>query len=370
MPIIDVCMRVMEHIGPSDFWRSFATLLTAKQAVGREAALVLVRRTLARFDEYGFSEENVQLILQCAADDVPELRTHAHAICGVWLSRDAGWTEAVVRDVLPNSAAQVLQAARSGLAVARLPPPMRRPKKEAMDEGEDLATMFQRPPAVKPVKEQLDVSSMAAALRREGDEWEKRAAAFERLIAIGLGSAKPGDSAKPDPFLQYFSGLRNAITDCLTDARSALTKRACLGLVALAQGLGPRLDPCVGWVFAALFPRLTSGVKVIAQCAELCIVNMTRLVPGKHTKQALLDALNMKAPAVRAGAVRALLMARDHWPRALLTDVEETFARHADDNSEEVRSLIAGRDTRIPRTPLEGTRRIPLGQGRWRGRLR
>jgi hypothetical protein len=122
-------------------------------------------------------------------------------------------------------------------------------------------------------------ATLQTTLAGRNTDWEKLVEDFEVLVAHACGSHRP------DAFASDLRKVRDVLTNCLTDTRSALQKQACLCLIALSEALKNEPDLCSDWLIPPLFARTNNGTGIISTSSGLAGLKYVSNACGQKTRK-------------------------------------------------------------------------------------
>jgi CLIP-associating protein 1/2 len=146
-------------------------------------------------------------------------------------------------------------------------------------------------------------------------DWERRVRGLLRLEGLVLGGAAAERGAA---FAAALLPLRAALAGEMAERRSAVSRQACHAAGALADALGPLLEPLAAALLAAAFRAQAMGIHVVAEAADAAARALVRGCPSGRLLAPLATAAAARAsaPRLRAAAAAYLAIALGEWEQA------------------------------------------------------
>lgn len=328
----EIAQLLIEEITPEVFWQKSAESFDKTEYYKLKGSyIVLYKYTLERYPEANLSS-CYDAVFKLIQDQVEPIKIIAREIVLMLNETDPKLVNNKIKKIFPNEMEQIL--VEMGL---------KEPSKPLLnsdiviqqftqDEIElSLLNEFDDPfPEIEPNSTLLQFNKLLPQLNRKAD-WEVRVKAIKKLIAHARGT--DNQSA----FAREIRTIQDGYIECLTDARSAVSKCACLSLSALAQCLTRHMDACSEFLFSPLLQRTSHGTAVIAISAELSIIKFVSFVYGKKTKRQLEFHSESKANSARVTICKAIQVALVKWPSELTEGFDEIIDKLKHDPSDKVR---------------------------------
>lgn len=175
---------------------------------------------------------------------------------------------------------------------------------ESFDDCEPV-----RPDSERALQEEC--RKIAATVGNAECDWERRAAGLRRVRSLLNG----GCAERFDSFAGLVRTLlRDPMTVSLMDLRSSVLRDGCMTLAHLARELGDRLEPLATHCVAILMRATYASVRVMAEAARLCILQVLRCLRSPKLMQCVCDTyLSGKSSQQRAFCVTCLYRVLTVW---------------------------------------------------------
>lgn len=207
--------------------------------------------------------------------------------------------------------------------------------------AEMIRSEFQMPlNEIEPNVGKCSFKDLSHKLARQND-WEDRARYLEVIVGYAKGSQNKLQFAKD------LSIIQDGIKCCIEENRSALMKRACLCVAAIANALGSNIDNCSNWLLPATLLRAGNDKDVISIPGELAstaiVINAGsgKSPVAKNVKSVLKEMSNHKNEKVRSASANCITIAIDSWPQNLSEELLNVIEAMKSDSSEKVRYIAS-----------------------------
>ena len=181
-------------------------------------------------------------------------------------------------------------------------------------------------------------------IRELNNNWEDRALQLENLVGYARGTQNKAQ------FARNLNVLKDGFESCVNDSRSALSKRACICISAIAEALENKMDPCYEWLLPLVVIR--AGKDTFTLPAELAATSIIKTVGFfmsksvgptslKTTRRSLEELSKHKNEKVRVVAVKCITIAFDYWSKEASKGLEKILEEKTHDKSEKVRSIAS-----------------------------
>ena len=324
------------------FWENYSpNLLPSKQNTFplRESLLTLFSFSVENSPEFACFNYAPN-IAKNLPETNKEIRNLAMEIIASLYERDKTKTINILKEALPTNYGEYLTKL-SGESTTKTIETFASIANEQQLTNEEIDEQtireFNDPfPEIAPNKKEFKPDDLRKIMTR-ATEWEVRVSAVKQCVAFARGAK---DKKK---FSSNFVLLSSEFSDCLNDARSALSKPSCLALAAIAKSIGPSFDQNTG-IISPLFGRLNHSARIIAFSSELAITSFVEFVWGRNISNLLTNSVKAASDRTRLVSAKCLEIALRKWPSNLTKDFRNILESIAKDKSEEVRSYIASID--------------------------
>lgn len=176
--------------------------------------------------------------------------------------------------------------------------------------------------------------------RDANNDWEIRAAQLESIVGYARGSQNKAQ------FARNLNILKDGFESCVNDFRSALSKRACICISAIAEALENKIDLCCDWLLPLVVNRVGKDTFTIpAELAAISIIKNvskgTNSTSFKSTRRQLEELVKHKNEKVRVVAVKCITVAIEYWNKEASKGLEKILEEKSRDQSEKVRSIAS-----------------------------
>ena len=351
-PMRDAALALAEKLisilTPDVFWEAMSDSLTSKSLFIRESALILINRTLAMDSEFKIGKMRSH-IFSFLVDQSPELRQQSLLIVTTLHKKSPEKVEAALKKRFSTRANDIIAKLGGNTGQKGLKKPKEtfasissQPQLSDAEMEAQLVSDFDNPcPDIKANNNPCPFGQLEKMLKRSTD-WQDRMQGLEILVAHCRGCQKP------ELFARDLRSIQDQFVDCLTDARSALCKFACLCLVAVANKLKNSLDQCSDWIIPPLLGKTNHGTAVIALSSGLAVMRYVSAVSGKRIRQILLDFADNGSVDVRVTVVKSMIIAQDKWPPGMSHEFADVLYAKQKDPSEKVRAIVGSLEKTTP----------------------
>ena len=345
---LSLAEKLIDILKPEVFWDVMSDCFASKSVAVKESALVLLHATLENNGNFKLGKM-VQPVFSFLVDPSPELRQQSLLIVGDLYKRTPEKVEATLRKQFPARANDIIAklGGKGDQKGAKKPKETyasiaSQPQRSDEEIEAQLLSEFENPCAdIKANSSPCPFGQLEKALKRSTD-WQDRMQGLEILVAHCKGCQKP------DLFARDLRSIQDPFVDCLTDARSALCKFACLCLVAMANKLKNSLDQCSDWLIPPLLAKTNHGTAIIAMSSGNAVMKYVSVVCGKRIRQILLDYADNGSPEVRVTVVKSMIIARDKWPPEMSQPFTDVLYLKEKDPSDKVRAIVSELERNTP----------------------
>ena len=346
-PSISLAEKLIPILTPEKFWDIMFDSFASKSMVVKESALILLNHTLSNNPTFKLARM-LRPVFSLLMDSSPELRQESLSVVSIIHQRSPDKVEAALRKQFAGKADEIISKLTGNSEpkkqIETYASVSSQPEPPALEE--QLVSEFENPcHDIKPIESACPFSQLEKTLGRSSD-WEERMNALKVLVAHCKGSSKP------DAFVRGFRAVQDPFVECLTDARSTLSKFACLSLAAMAGKLKNAIDQCSDWLIPPVLQRTNHATAVIALSSGYAVMKYVESVCGKRIKQILVDFAENPSLEVRLFVIRSMIIAQDHWPPGMSEEFADIIYLKQKDPSEKVRAL-AGSVQHKPQITVE-----------------
>ena len=350
-------------LGPIQFWNAMSKNFTDKSSFLKTNTLKLLLYTLKEFPNFktkSFAKNVFNLLL----DKSPSVRAAAYDVTFYLYNNHSESVEKCLKSQFSFQAEEIIKKiyemknAEDKSIITEKRPFKQNPNQQTMKNKslfssyaevskmqnetpkeicENLKKEFRNPlNGIEAIKGDCNFSSINMQLNKNV-HWETRQKELRRIVGYSLNAK---NQKNKEAFCKGLQWVRDGFESCINDARSALSKTACLSIAGLALSLGSNLDICSEWLlYIALAKTSSSGGYVPLYC-ELASMAYVQNVQGKNTKKVIEDCLNNKSEKVRMVAIKCGFSALDIWNNRLSQGLYESIIKKKNDPSDKVRNLL------------------------------
>ena len=337
---LSLAKQLIDVLTPEAFWDIMFDCFASKSVVLKESALILLSHTLSSDASFRLGKM-ARPVFALLLDHSPELRQHSLQVVSAVYGRTPDKVEEALKKQFAGQADEIIAKLKGSgdgnngkkqkETYASI---VAQPQLSDAEIEAQLVSEFENPcPDIEPNSGACPFLKLEKTLKRSTD-WRERMQGLETLVAHCRGCAKA------DVFLRGFRGVQDPFVECLTDARSTLSKFACLCLVAMANKLRNSMDQCTDLIIPPLLQRTNHGTAVIAKSSEYAVVKYVQAVCGKRIKQLLIEFAENASVEVRLTVIKSMVVAKDYWPPVMSEEFGDILYVKQRDPSEKVRALV------------------------------
>ncbi|KAH0786602.1 hypothetical protein GPJ56_009504 [Histomonas meleagridis] len=342
--LIDIAIKCFLASYPSDFWGRFGDLFS-QTPILKEIGLDLFMKTITEYPDYEINEL-IPKVFSCLSDSSSTVRSKTYEIVTLLYAKNPKSIEKRIKKQFPNDFNDILKRISGNTKVTKKGSYVEESSKASLSPEEierSLREEFKNACSdINPKMGFCKFSQVGNSLKRTS-EWKDRMKALQTLVSFAKSSPKP------DTFVNGFKSICDDYISCLCDARSTLSKYACLTLVAMARCLKSALDQISDRLIPPLLGRTTHGTLVISLSSEIAVIEYVTAICGKKIKKVLEDNVDSNSVEIRITVVKSILVARKVWKPSYTKGFDEIIQQKKHDPSPIVRQLVENNQFESPK---------------------